>query len=286
MAREFTWKTADGLNIYGVNWEVPDARAVVGIVHGLGEHSRRYDHWAGYFNAQGIGVVGYDRRGHGRSEGKKGHTPKFSALLAEIAQLLIECERRYPDRPVVLYGHSMGGNLLLNYLFRRNPDIAAAIVSAPSIRLTTPANPLLVGMARVLRYVYPSFSQNNTLDINHLSRDPAVVDAAAADPYYHDRITVETALSTLDAGAYLDRHTGAVTTPLLLLHGTEDRITDPRATERLARRLIGPVEFKAWPGLYHELHNEPEQWQVFDFVLQWLEPNLEQSNAQRQLKSV
>jgi alpha-beta hydrolase superfamily lysophospholipase len=180
----------------------------------------------------------------------------------------------------------MGGNLLLNYLLRRNPDVAAAVVSAPYIKLTTPANPLLVFMARVMRYVYPSFSQSNTLELEELSRDPAVAAAAEADPHYHDRITVETALATIDAGKYLDHFTGTVKRPLLLMHGTADRITDPQATERFAERLKGPVVYKPWPGLYHELHNEPEQQQVFDFVLNWVEANINQNDAQRELKSV
>jgi alpha-beta hydrolase superfamily lysophospholipase len=286
MVEEFYWNTADGLRIYGVNWPVPDARAVVGLIHGLGEHSRRYDHWAQRFNERGFGVVGYDRRGHGRSAGKRGHAAGYAVLLAEIAQLLIECERHYPDRPVVLYGHSMGGNLLLNYVLRRNPDIAAAVVSAPHIQLTQRANPLLILLARIVRLVYPAFTQSNTLNLNDLCRDPQVVRAVEQDPYYHDRISVELAISLLRAGDYLNAFAGEVKTPLLLLHGTEDHITDPRATARLAGRLQGPVDLKLWEGLYHELHNEPEREAVFDFVYQWLEPRIEQSDAYRELKSV
>lgn len=286
MAEEFNWRTADKLKIYGVNWPVSQARAVVGLIHGLGEHSRRYDHWAHYFNARGLGVVAYDRRGHGRSEGKRGHAPNFSVLLAEIAQLLIECERHYPDRPVILYGHSMGGNLLLNYILRRNPDIAGAVVSAPYITLTEPTNPLLLLMARIVRLVYPSFTQSNTLNLEHLCRDEEVVEAVRQDAYYHDQISVELAISLEKAAHYLDTFSGKVSTPILMMHGTQDLITDPRATERLAGRLQGPVTLKLWEGLFHELHNEPKQKEVFDFVYRWIEAQIDNVDAYRELKSV
>jgi alpha-beta hydrolase superfamily lysophospholipase len=180
----------------------------------------------------------------------------------------------------------MGGNLLLNYLIRRNPDIAAAVVSAPHIALTHPTNPVLLAIARVMRAVHPSFTQNNTLDISYLSRDPAVVTAAEDDPLYHDRISVETALAMVKSAHFLDTFTGAIRTPLLLMHGTADEVTDPKATESFAKRVMGPVELKLWPNLYHELHNEPEQREVFDFVFQWLEPNIERTDANRKLKSV
>ena len=225
-------------------------------------------------------------RGHGRSAGQRGHAPNFAVLLAEVAQLLIECERRYPDRPVILYGHSMGGNLLLNYVLRRNPDITAAVVSAPYIALAQPANPLLLLMARIVRLVYPSYTQSNMLDLDQLSRSEEIIAAVRQDPYYHDQISVELAISLQRAAHYLDTYVGEVSTPLLLMHGTHDLITDPSATERLARRLRGPVALKLWEGLFHELHNEPEQKAVFDFACRWIETQIDGFDAYRELKSV
>lgn len=106
---EFNWTNDNGNKIYAIEWPVTAARAVIGLIHGVGEHCRRYDHVSKFFAKNGIAVVAYDRQGYGRSEGRRGHAAKYSEYIDEVAHLLIECERRYPDLPAFLYGHSMGG---------------------------------------------------------------------------------------------------------------------------------------------------------------------------------
>lgn len=274
MAQSFSWQTADNLKIYAVDWPCEEPRAVVGIVHGLGEHIHRYEHVAAWFNQHKIAVVGYDRRGHGQSEGKRGHTPKFSAFLDEIAQLAVEIELRYPDLPLFLYGHSMGGNLVLNYTLRRHPTIAGVIATGPHIRLSFQPNVVTLGLGKMMRGILPGFTQSNGLDVQQLSRDPQVVKDYQADPLVHDRLTASTGISMLEAAAELDAFTGEFPVPLLLMHGSKDGITSPDGTHDFAERVYGNIQLKIWDGLYHEIHNEPEQEEVLQVVTDWINDHL------------
>ena len=274
-ATEFHWKNENGNQVYAVEWPVKNARAVMGLIHGVGEHCRRYDHMAGWFNNQGIAMVGYDRQGYGRSEGRKGYARNYKEYVDEIAHLLIECERRYPDLPVFLYGHSMGGHLLLRYLIRRHPNISAAVVSAPHIRLAFTPNPLLVGLGKVMRKLYPTFSQENQLDTALLSRNPAVQPAYDADPNVHAKLTSQTGIDILENADLLDHYADGLDVPVLLMHGDADGITSHHGSQDFAQRNPEDLTFKSWPNLYHELHNEPEREEVFSFVLHWLEGRMD-----------
>jgi alpha-beta hydrolase superfamily lysophospholipase len=274
MATTFSWTTQDNLRIHAVDWPVDHPKAVVGIIHGLGEHVQRYEHVAAFFNARQIAVTGYDRRGHGKSEGKRGHTKNYAAFLDEIGQLLTETESRYPGVPIFLYGHSMGGNLLLNYVLRRHPSIRGAIISAPHIQLSFQPAALMVGMGKLMRNIYPGFTQSNGLAVDQLSRDPQVVEAYQNDPLVHDRLTAITGMAMLESGEWLHQYQGRTEVPLLLMHGGEDGITSPTATAAFAERVEGDLSCKIWDGLYHEIHNEPEQEKVLDFVDQWITQHL------------
>ena len=274
MSAEFSWKTTDGINIYGVDWRCELPCAVVGIVHGLGEHVHRYEHVVNYLHAHKIAVIGYDRRGHGRSEGKKGHTVSYSALIDEVGQLAVEAEERYPQLPFFLYGHSMGGNLVLSYILRRHPTLQGAIVSAPHIRLAFQPPAAMVMLGRMMKRVFPGFTQNNGLAQEQLSRDPAVIEAYRNDPYVHDRLTAVTGVGMLESAAVLDKYTGAFPVPLLLMHGSDDGITSAAASEEFAGRVTGDVTFKKWDALYHEIHNEPEQEEVLKTVVGWINTQL------------
>ncbi len=273
-AETFSWTTSDGINIYGVNWPVESPRAVVGLVHGLGEHVHRYEHVVSFLHKHKIAVIGYDRRGHGRSEGKRGHTTSYKAFLDELAQLAVQAEERYPKLPFFMYGHSMGGNLLLNYVIRRNPTIQGAIVSAPHIRLAFEPSKVMVTLGKLMRGMFPGFTQPNGLAVDQLSRDQAVVDAYIADPNVHDSLTAITGMSMLESGEFLDQYEGHFPVPLLLMHGGKDGITSAQATREFAGRVKGEVELEIWNELFHEIHNEPEQVAVLERVVAWIEARL------------
>jgi alpha-beta hydrolase superfamily lysophospholipase len=267
---EFNWTNDNGNKIYAIEWPVTDARAVIGLIHGIGEHCRRYDHVSRFFTENGIAVLAYDRQGYGRSEGQRGHADKYAEYIDEIAHLLIECERRYPDRPAFLYGHSMGGHILLRYLIRRHPNLSGAIISAPHISLAFKPNPLIVGLGKVMRQIMPTFSQENPLDTTQLSRNPDVKPAYDNDPLTHATLSSQTGIDVLENAAMLNAYSGGLHVPTLLMHGTADGITNYAGSLAFAKRNPENLTFKPWPGLYHELHNEPERAEVLDFVLDWL----------------
>ncbi|MCO6476507.1 MAG: lysophospholipase [Phaeodactylibacter sp.] len=276
---EFNWQTSDGLNIYAKEWKAREPQGVICLVHGLGEHVNRYAHLARFFTGRGFSVIGYDRRGHGRSAGLRGHTPDAETLLDEVAKLLIEAEIRYRARPVFLYGQSQGGQLVLAYALKRHPNIQGIIASSPWIRLSFEPSPVMIALGKLMHRLHPTFTQSNGLNPSHLSRNPQVVKAYQEDPLVHDRITAATGIAMLRQSHWLDGYSGAFPVPLLLMHGSADKITSPEASRALAGRLEGNVTFKLWDGAYHEIHNEDIQEQAFEYVLGWLEKH-------RQLKKL
>lgn len=269
--RTFFWKAYDGKKIYGCEWAADRPKGVICLAHGLGEHVERYEYMAHWFNTHGFTVVGYDRRGHGHSEGKRGHSNGLEPLLDEISQLLVEARTGYQDLPVFLYGHSQGGGLVLSYALRRNPDITGIIASAPWIQLSFTPPQALIALGKLMRKIYPGFLQANNLNTQLLSRDPEVVKAYEQDPLVHDRISAAAGIGMLEEGDWMLQQKGGFPIPLLIMHGDEDGVTSAEASEALAGQLEGDVTYKLWPEMYHELHNEPEKEMVFQYVLDWLE---------------
>ncbi len=260
----------DGLKIYYKAWWVDDPIAVIGIVHGLGEHCNRYQELAQFFNKQQYAVVAYDRRGHGRSEGKLGHTNSFESLLKEIELLFAWAKEMATDAPQLIYGHSMGGNLALHYCLENRSPLIGCMTSAPWIRLPKPTPPALIALAKFMNVIWPSFSQDNGLETQFLCSDPQVVQDYLNDPLVHSRISARMAVSMFEAADKLDQYEGAFPVPALLMHGTADNYTAPEGTEAFAERVSGQVSLKLWPGMYHEIHHEPNRHLVLEEIMKWL----------------
>ena len=118
------WKSKDDLDIFGQYWKSGGMeKAVIALVHGFGEHSDRYHHVAEAFNNSGYSVIAFDHRGHGQSKGQRGHTPQYESLMQDMDVFLEKTRDIFPDTPVILYGHSMGGNIVTNYVIRRSPEV-------------------------------------------------------------------------------------------------------------------------------------------------------------------
>lgn len=269
-ADTFSWQTPDGLNIHALHWKQDDPVAVVGFVHGMGEHIARYDHVAEAFAQEGIAAMGYDRRGHGRSEGQRGHTISYEAFIQEIKTLVEHIKRVYGEKPVYLYGHSMGGNLVLNYLLGEDVKVQGILASAPWIELSFKPSPIKIQGGKLVRSLLPKLSMKNDLDAQHLSRDPAAVQAYENDPQVHDKITPNTGVFMIERADFLNEYSGSIDLPLLIIHGTDDQIISHDAARRFAERLSGPVTFKSWEGGYHELHNDINQEEVIQYTRSWL----------------
>mgnify|MGYP001252289732 CR=1 FL=1 len=275
---EFTRQSHDGLSLYHQCWS-PDEppRAVVCLVHGLGEHTGRYAHVAAALNEAGYALLGCDLRGHGRSGGARGHTPSYDALMDDIDRLLDEAAHRHPGLPRFLYGHSLGGNLVLNYglrskpALRSEPAIAGVIATSPALRLATPPPPVQVALVRAINKVYGGLQIPNGLDLEGLARDPAVIRAYTSDPLVHNKISMRLALGMFESGEWALAHAAGFPLPLLLVHGTQDKLTSAQASEEFAARMPGGrCTLKLWEGYYHETHNEPEKAGVLQFMIDWL----------------
>lgn len=263
------WKNAENLPIYAAHWPVESPKAVIALLHGQGEHIGRFQHVAQWYNQHQIAVLGYDHQGYGRSGGKRGHAKNLKVLLDDIGLLLEHTRAMYPGIPLFLYGHSMGGGLALNYVTRRNPELAGLIVTGPWIRLAFQTPLIKVIAGKILRWFMPTLTLPTGLAAQFISHDQAVVQAYLNDPLVHDKLSAAAGIALLEAADWLDHWSGGFAMPVLLQHGGDDKITSPVATAEFAARAHGDITFQEWPGLYHEIHNEPEKEAVFRFTLQW-----------------
>ena len=187
---EFEWQTEDGLRLHAQGWQSATApKGVICLVHGLGEHSGRYGHLAAFLNQAGYVLLAFDLRGHGKSEGQRGHAPGFEALLDEVSQLSEEATERYPDRPRFLYGHSLGGNLVITYALRRHPQLAGVIATGPLLQPAFEPPAWKMTLGKIMYSLWPTLSTSNEIDRQGLSRDPEIVRAYNDDPLVHDRLS-------------------------------------------------------------------------------------------------
>ena len=271
---DFHWQSSDGLRIAGRHWPVDETKAVVVLVHGLGEHCRRYDPMAVHFASHQIAMLGYDRRGHGLSEGKRGHTLGLDAFLDEIDSLLEEAKRQYPSVPCFLYGHSMGGNLVLSYYRLRRPKIYGIIASSSWIILVDEPPALLTGAVRLLHKVYPGYTQGNGLNTRHISTEPSEVEQYVEDPLVHDRISAATAVAMLDAAEALRQFKKVNDLPILLLHSEDDPIIAVESSHVLKANLSGDTELYLWKDVYHEMHNDRKRDELFEQIIEWIQRKL------------
>ena len=272
---EFSWKTDDGLNLYAKEWKPEgQARAVVALVHGLGEHIGRYDHVAEAFGKAGIAMVGFDQRGHGRSDGIRGYEKSYDTIFGDITHDIQNAHERYPGLPVFLYGHSLGGNLVLTYTLKMKPELRGVIATSPGLATAEPLPAAMMAMTKILYRLGPSLKIKNGLDLDGLSHDPEVAKKYIADPLVHPYISPRLALDMLNAGDYCVEHAAEFPLPLLLMQGTADRLVNPKRTKDFAAAApLSKITYKEWPDHYHELHNEPDKDVVIQTMIDWM--NLE-----------
>lgn len=249
-------------------------KAIICLVHGFGEHQGRYQHLAEFFTKNDIGVFTYDQRGHGLSEGKRGHTPSHKQLLEDLDQILDLIIHKFPKTPVFLYGHSMGGNVVLNYNLQYSKPLRGVIVTSPWLRLAFQPPKVQVILGKLVNYVFPKFTQESTMELGYISRDEKVVEAYKNDPLVHGKITVRAFLEIQEAGERAIENASQQKYPLYLCHGTADKITSANASEIYAKNAGSKVTFQLWEGCFHEIHHEPEKERLFQTILDFINQNL------------
>jgi alpha-beta hydrolase superfamily lysophospholipase len=284
---ETSYLAKDGLKLYSQSWQPEEApTAVVCLVHGIGEHSGRYTHVAEALCAAGYAVCAYDLRGHGRSGGPRGHASTYDTMLDDIELLLKEASQRYAGRPQFLYGHSLGGNLVLNYALRRclplqdsrclplqdsrRPTLQGVVATSPALRIAVVPPAFKLWLGQIFYQVWPTLTLPTGLPLAGLSRDPHVIENYRADPLVHDLASARFALDFLNAGEWALEHAAEFPLPLLLVHGTADTLTSVQASHDFAAQAGARCTLKLWEGLYHETHNEPEKAEVLAYLVHWL----------------
>ncbi len=265
------WKAPDGTQRYTQTWLPNEAPiAVILLIHGLGEHSGRYKHVARFFTDHGYAMATFDLRGHGKSEGVRGDAVSFDQVSAEIGEFTEQFGARFPKLPLFIYGHSLGGALALYFGICNKPKVSGIVASAPGLARAKPVPQSTIVLGRILARIAPSFQIDNGLDLSGLSRDDEVIRVYKADPLVHTKISARFGMDLIEKCKWLQSQE-SFSVPLLLIQGSADRVIDPAANQAFARKLQGDVTLKVFEGFYHESHNEPEQQQVLQTVLDWME---------------
>jgi alpha-beta hydrolase superfamily lysophospholipase len=258
-----------GRVIHYRKWGPLQPKAIVCLVHGLGDHSGRYAFVAEYFSRQGICTYAMDHSGHGKSGGKRGFAKNLRYIFLPFDHLLSKIREENPGLPVLLYGHSMGGGLLLNYLLQKLPSISGLIATSPWIRLSFQPPGWKIFLGRILGLLMPGITLPSDLVVEHISRDPAAVDSYRLDPMVHDKISAGLGRAMLQCEKFLARFRGKMPVPTLVMHGSDDKLTSETASREFSER-VGGITFKKWDGAYHELHQEVDKEQFAAFLAEWI----------------
>ncbi|NNE28198.1 MAG: alpha/beta hydrolase [Saprospiraceae bacterium] len=270
MGKESQISLTPTVKLFFREWTCEEPRVNILLSHGFGEHSGRYQHFGEFCNQNGINLFAYDHPGHGKTTGKAGHADSLDQLMDGIELVRDKIHKQVPQVPVVGYGHSMGGNILLNSFFRRETAFEGIIATGSWIHLADPAPAIKVKIGKLLRNLIPKMTQETNLDSALLCTDQQVGRDYDKDPLVQTRISNALGIDILKGAEYLENFSGQTAVPILLMHGAQDQIIDPRGTRELANKIKGDVELKIWEGMFHEIHNEPRGNEVFLFVLNWL----------------
>lgn len=273
-------KTADGTMLLTRHWPPTGSPwASVLLVHGLGEHSGRYDHVGDQLAAAGIETFGFDNRGNGGSGGRRGHVDRWSQYHDDLAERLAAVRAASAGRPVALYGHSLGGLIVAGYCLSDRPKPDLAILSSPGLDSTLPG--WQKALAPIAGRLFPKLAIPNAIEGSTLSRDPSVAAKTAVDPLCVKVSTTRTGLEAfreqvrVRAAAH-----GGLGVPTFVQHGEDDGLVPVAASAVFEGAPLSTR--RTFPGLRHELHNEPEGPEIVDGVIAWLR---EQTTARGTLRA-
>lgn len=276
---EMNWKSHDALDLFAQAWEpsTPQPRSIVCLVHGLGEHTSRYAHVAEAFGREGFALFGADLRGHGRSGGARGHISSIEDFMKDIDLLLEQARLRYPDLPLFLYGHSLGGIQVLYYGLTRKPNLSGVIATSPGLHTALEQQRLKVFLAKALGVLFPTMTLASGLEAKYLSRDPKVVEAYIRDPLVHDKVTFGFGRTMTGVTRWTLEHAGEFPLPLLLMHGKADKIAFPSSSVEFAAALKDKGTLVLWDDAYHEVHNEAEKDEFLKTINLWMGARLQEA---------
>ncbi|MGA9769329.1 MAG: lysophospholipase [Blastocatellia bacterium] len=268
---EETITTTDGLRLYVRRREVDNARGEVVILHGFGEHSGRYGPLTEHLINNSYTVTGYDHRGHGLSDGLPGHIENFSEYDDDLQKILSYARDRAKSPNLYLIAHSMGGLIALRHIAKQAGGIRGAVISAPLIAVAVPVPAHKLMIARLSARLRPHMRLDNGINPSHLSRDSEVGKAYATDPLVNRKVSARWFAEATRAMEEMKDRATQITLPVLVMHGTEDKLASVDATKRLFEKIGSKdKELIVYQGYYHELFNEPEKHQLYERATEWL----------------
>jgi alpha-beta hydrolase superfamily lysophospholipase len=276
MATTRSERTFDGVGGVHIVYDVwtPDAtpRGVVVLSHGYAEHARRYDHVAQRFGESGLVTYALDHRGHGRSGGKRVYLRDLSEYTGDFHTLVGIAAKDHPGLKRVVLGHSMGGGIVFAYGVEHPDDYTAMVLSGPAVDAQAAVSPVMVFVAKTLGKIMPGLPVEQ-LPTDAVSRDPEVVAAYNADPLvYHGKLPAGIARALLSVGETMPQRAAALSAPLLVVHGEQDKLIPVDGSHHLLECVASEdAHLKVYPELYHEVFNEPERAVVLDDVASWIE---------------
>ena len=266
-----------GAKLHVTHW-LPEGRpkAVILLAHGYAEHAGRYEYVAKRLTGAGYAIYAVDHWGHGQSDGEGGFVPRFSAFLDGMSELLTLVEVDHGDTPRLLLGHSMGGLIATLFLIERQQAFVAAALSGPAILPAEPPSRFTVWISRFLSRFFPRLGVLS-LDATGVSRDPAVVAAYQADPLvYGGKIGARLGKEFMDAMAVAEADAPKIRLPILIQHGEADRLTAPAGSRYLFEHVSSvDKRLEIYPGLFHEIYNEPERDAVLGDLIGWFDAHVD-----------
>jgi len=273
---EHSFAGVGGVRIVYDVW-TPDTtpKGVVVICHGYAEHARRYDHVAARFGEAGLVTYALDLRGHGRSDGKRVYLRDIAEYTGDFHTLVGIAGAAHPGLPLIVLGHSMGGGVVFAYGVEHPDDYTAMVLSGPAVYAQDAVSSFMITVAKIVGSLLPGLPVEK-LPTEAVSRDPEVVAAYLADPLvHHGKLPAGIAKALLNVGETMPQRAPALSAPLLVVHGEQDKLI-PVAGSRRLMECVGSQDARliVYPELYHEVFNEPERAQVLDDVTSWIEARL------------
>jgi len=281
---ETRFEAAGGRSLFRRAWLPREPRAVLVVVHGFGEHSGRYEELARFFAHRGFAVHAYDHVGHGQSSGRRGHVDGFDWYHDDLERFLAFARAEHPGLPLVLLGHSMGGLVVASLAGMRSPDADLLVTSGAALAVGQGVSAFKLLLARLLRRVWPTLAIEAGLDVQGLSRDPEVIRRYQEDPLVHGKASVAFGAAMNEAADHAFECAGRVRRPVLVLHGEDDPLCEAEGSRRFHEALphdeVAGSELRIYPGLRHEIFNEPEREEIYGEVLDWIETRLGASRTE------
>lgn len=265
-------------------WQPEQApQANVAIIHGLGEHGGRYAPLAGRFVDAGFSVSAFDQQGHGRSPESRGKIHSYQSLLSDISAFMQWNQTQHPQIPTVLFGHSMGGNLVINFALRESAQLGSVISSSPMLEKAIPVSPIVVRLARWLMRIAPNVKLHSQVVAERLMSDPAEQQMLHDDELFHNQMTLRLGAGLIDSGHWALQHADRLRSPLLLSHGTNDYMTCCKASVEFAQRAGEACELVVLDGELHDPFRSLQRDEIIaryvDFVHQAVQASEQKSGS-------